>query len=164
FSCCRSIGWASCWLLCRPCRLCSDRATADRGLLAGDALDQPVEGLGEEPDAVELELPSDRLQVDAQLAERPPDAARLVDAGVDRARDLAVLAERRQRLRRHGVDGVRSDQLLDVHHVAIGGVLGAGARPERPLHLRPLALQRAEAAAAEELLEAPGGDPGRGAP
>src|SRR5207248_7245421 len=85
----------------RTCQLRSDRATLARGLLIGDALDQLVEGLGEEPDPVDLELPSDRLQVDAQLAQLAPDAARLVDVGVERPRDPAVIAERRQRLRRH---------------------------------------------------------------
>ena len=54
------------------------------------------------------------------------------------ARDLAVVAERVHRRRRHGVDRVAADQLLDIEHVAIGLVLGAGARPQQAL--RPRAL------------------------
>ena len=48
-------------------------------------------------------------------------------------RDLAVIAERVHGRRRHGVDRVGTDQLLDVEHVAVALVLGAGAGPQQPL-------------------------------
>ena len=52
---------------------------------------------------------------------------------------LAVIAECVHRRHRHGVDGVGTDQLLDIEHVAIGLVLGAGRRPKQPLRLGALA-------------------------
>ncbi len=54
---------------------------------------------------------------------------------------LAVIAEGFERRRRHGIDGVGPDQLLDVEHVAIGRILwcwcwptarAASARPWPP--------------------------------
>ena len=59
------------------------------------------------------------------------------------------------RLERHRVHGVGADQLLDVHHVAVGRVLGRGRRPERPLHGRARRGERLPARAREGLLEVP---------
>ena len=50
-----------------------------------------------------------------------------------------MITERFERGWRHGVDGVGTDQLLDVEHVAIILVLGSGGGPEQSL--RPGALR-----------------------
>src|SRR5579872_6503022 len=42
----------------------------------------------------------------------------------------------------HGVDRVRPDQLVDVHHVAVFRILCAGARPKEPLRPRAFCFQR----------------------
>ena len=49
---------------------------------------------------------------------------------------VAVVLDRSDRLERHGVHGVLLDQGVHVFRVGVIGVLGAGARPERPLHPR----------------------------
>ena len=63
----------------------------------------------------------------------------------------SVVAERVQRLDRHGVDGVGADQGLDVEDVAIGRVLGPGGGPQQPLRRAP--RPRAPASAALEHLQ-----------
>jgi hypothetical protein len=62
--------------------------------------------------------------------------------GGRRAAHLPVVAERLEGRGRHRVDGVGRDQLLHVDHVAVLGVLGAGARPQRPLRARPARARR----------------------
>ena len=47
-----------------------------------------------------------------------------------------MVGERAQRGLGHRVDHVGRDQLLDVEHVGVGRILGAGAGPERPLGMR----------------------------
>jgi hypothetical protein len=61
-----------------------------------------------------------------------------------------VVAERIHCCDRHGVDGVRADQLFDVEDVAIGLVLGAGRGPEQPLGPRAMRSQRVPARAGEQ--------------
>ncbi len=46
---------------------------------------------------------------------------------------VAVIEEGVDGRRRHRIDRVRADQRLDVEHVRILRVLGAGARPQDPL-------------------------------
>ena len=61
-----------------------------------------------------------------------------VDVFGETVAQLAVVAERVESGRRNRVDGVRADQFLDVHDVAILGILGAGAGPQNTLRLRAL--------------------------
>src|SRR3954453_18421791 len=60
------------------------------------------------------------------------------------AGDVAVIGDRIDRLLRHGVPGVRRDQLGDVEGFGIVRVLDAGRRPEHPLYPGSVRLQRAE--------------------
>jgi hypothetical protein len=53
-----------------------------------------------------------------------------------------VIAKRRERCGRNGVDRIRPDQFFDVEHVAVVRVLAPCARPEYALPLRPVRLQR----------------------
>ena len=69
----------------------------------------------------------------------------------DVVRDLAVILERLDRLDRHRVHGVRPDQLLDVHHVAVVRVLRRGRGPEAALRRRALRGERLPALAGEDL-------------
>jgi hypothetical protein len=48
-----------------------------------------------------------------------------------------MIAEGVERRRRHGVDRVGTDQLLDIEHVAVVLVLGAGRSPQQPLRFCP---------------------------
>ena len=65
---------------------------------------------------------------------------------------LAMIAERIQRRRRHGVDGVGADQLLDIEHVAVVLVLGAGGGPQQPLRLCALGRELVPARAGKQAL------------
>ncbi len=96
----------------------------------------------------------DVVVVDARLGEILEELVRLVDALHHRvAAHLAVILERLDRLERHRVHGVGPDELLDVHRVAVGGVLRRGRRPQRALRPRALALQVLPALALERLAE-----------
>ena len=72
--------------------------------------------------------------------------------------NLAVVGDRQQRLQRHRVDRVRSDQFLDVEGVRVARVLGAGRGPQRPLNGGAGAEQRFPPRPGEDLLEAPVGE------
>ena len=61
-----------------------------------------------------------------------------------------------------GVDGVGADQLLDIENIGVGGILGAGRGPQRPLHPGTARRQRGEVVAAEELGESAVGELGVG--
>ncbi len=84
-------------------------------------------------------------------AQSPAASARSCSASatpVGQARaDVAVVAERVHGLRRHGVDRVGPDQLVDVEGVGIGRVLDAGGGPEQPLRRGAGVGQRASSAA-----------------
>src|SRR5580704_19274289 len=54
---------------------------------------------------------------------------------------MTVIAESIEGCRRNGVHSVGPDQFLDVHHVAVVRILGAGAGPENALCLRTLRRQ-----------------------
>ena len=66
----------------------------------------------------------------------------------------AVIAERVHCPRWHSVDRVGADQLLDIEHVAVFGILGAGARPKQPLRARALGTELLPARPGEETLVA----------
>ena len=100
-----------------------------------------VGGVGEFVDAVFDEIGRDLVEVDAARRQCLQNLVRVVDAVLDRRFRRAVIAERVHGLRRHGVDGVRPDQCVDIEHVGIGLVLGAGGGPEQALRPRPARRQ-----------------------
>ena len=51
---------------------------------------------------------------------------------------MAVVAISVHRRRRHRVDRIHADQFVDIKDIAVGLVLGAGARPQQTLGLRAL--------------------------
>ena len=73
-----------------------------------------------------------------------------------------MVAERIHGRDRHGVDGVGPDQLVDIEHVAIGFVLGAGRSPQQPLRFCAFRGQRLPARAVEQPLVALIGELGIG--
>ena len=77
-------------------------------------------------------------------------------------RHLAVVLEGLDRLLGHRVHGLGPDQLLDVHDVAVLGVLRGRRGPERPLRRRALGDQEVPGLAGEELLVALVGELGVG--
>ena len=124
-----------------------------RGGARLDGVQEAVEGLGEELESIVGELLADLLEIDAQLGQLAQLRARLLRSLRDRLRHLAVVVEGLQRAERHGVDGVLADERLDVVHVAVSLVLGAGRGPERPLAGGALRLQRLPAGGGDGLQE-----------
>ncbi len=117
------------------------------------ALDQLVIGIGEELDALELELVRHVGHPDAHRLQPAHNVLRDGDVfSVERAPRLAMILEGDDGLRRHGVHRLGADQLLGVEHVTIGRIFGAGAGPEAALGRRALRAQRGEALAAEDAL------------
>ncbi len=95
---------------------------------------QLVERIGELLHAFGLEHLDDIVVVDAGRRQINEQLLRLGPALENRvSANLAVIGKRLDGLRRHRVHRVGADQLLDVDHVAIGGVLRRRGRPERPL-------------------------------
>ena len=119
-----------------------------------DPADQLVVRVRELLHAVIEQLLRDGLHVDAGLGElvHHPVCARVV--GLDRvAGNDAVIEESLDGCGRHCVHGVRTDQRFRVDHVAIVGILGAGACPEGTLHMAAGGAQGRETLAAEALFE-----------
>ena len=117
-----------------------------------DVGEQLVERLGELLDALALQRLDDVVVVDARRRERVERARRAVDVLVERVARPRRGPERLDGLARHRVDGVGADQLLDVEHVAVVGVLGRRRRPQAALRRRALGPQRLPRVAGEDLL------------
>src|SRR5439155_11012854 len=118
------------------------------------ALDQLPERLGELLDTLTLERLDDVVVVDPGLRKALECPLRLVDPLLERRRDLPVILEGLDRLLRHRVDRHRADQVLDVHHVGIVGVLRRRGGPQAALRRRPLGGEELPALSREELLVA----------
>ena len=92
-----------------------------------------VSGIRKQLDAIPDQFGRDRIERNAGLFELGEDVSRVLDIFLEAVARLAVVAEGVERRRRHGVDRVGADQLLDIEHVAIVLVLGAGRGPQQPL-------------------------------
>ena len=103
------------------------------GALVRDRAVELVGGIREQLDAVLDQFGRDRIERDAGPFELGEDVSRVLDIFLEAVARLAVIAEGVERRRRHGVDRVGADQLLDIEHVAIVLVLGAGRGPQQPL-------------------------------
>ncbi len=99
----------------------------------GDGRHQRREGSAKLGHPILLQLLGDRVQVHAQIGQAGHVVAGLVQPGLQRGRDRAVVAEGIERGGGHGVDRVRPDQAVHVKGVRVQGVLGAGAGPQDPL-------------------------------
>src|SRR5688572_18754503 len=118
-----------------------------------DRLDELVEALREAGDALLDQLARHAIDADAAGLHLAQSLAGLLHARVERALHVAVVDEGRDRVERHGVDRLRTDQLLDVDDVAVVGVLRAGAGPEAALDARAGSPQIGEVVSAEDLVE-----------
>ena len=136
----------------RPCR---------PGLLL-HRLQQLPEGVGEELHAFHEQLVGDFLHGDPDFGERGHRVSGGLHILHEACARLPVVAKRLEGRGRDRVDGIGPDQLLDVDHVAVVGVLGPRAGPEQPLRLGALAGQGLPAPPAEELLVALIGELGVG--
>ncbi len=131
------------------------------------ARDQLEVRVGERLHALHLQLLRHRRHVDPDGRQAIERGVGFGDARFEGQPRFAVLLERDNRLWRHGVDGFWSDQLLDIDDVAVGGILGAGARPEAALCLRAGRLEGREARPVKDLQVFLVGQPGvrdRGGP
>ena len=88
--------------------------------------EQSIEGLAEKRDAVVEQPVGDLVQRDADPAERRDRCPRVLDAVFEADPHPAVITEGLERRWRHRVDGVAADQLLNVAHVPVARILGAG--------------------------------------
>ena len=107
----------------------SNVAVVQLPFLVRDLLQELVDRIGEQLDAVDLEVVGDLLHVDADRRQIPKQLLGACDIFRQARPHLAVLFEGHHGLLRHRVHGFRPDQFLDVQHVTVMGVLRAGARP-----------------------------------
>ena len=129
---------------------------------AGHRVQQFVEGLHEGLQPLAQQTGGDFIQGDVQLFEDAQHLFGLVQALLQAGAGPAVTTKGVQGGGRNGADGIGTDEFLDVAHVTVGGVLGAGAGPQQPLATGAPGRQGLPALAAEQLLEAPVGQPGVG--
>src|SRR5919109_783430 len=121
---------SSCWLATATRRPSSRCQLAPLG---ADPVEQLLERIGKLLLALLLQRLDDAVVVDAGLGEIVQQPARFVNALRQRLGDSAVILEGLDRLLRHRVHRRRPDQLLDVHHVAVLGVLRRGGCPQAAL-------------------------------
>ena len=98
-----------------------------------DDFEQGVEGGTEERDAIFQERVGDFPERNARAAEGVDHVARLRHARHEAGPQTPMIAEGLERCGGEGVHGLRTDQLLDVAHITVARVLGAGARPQQTL-------------------------------
>src|SRR5438445_543631 len=110
----------------------------------------PPMRIGEQLDAIDAKVAGDLVHVDADRGKITQDLPGTLDVFEQAGTNLAVLLERHHGLLRHGVHRLGADQLLDVHHVAIGRILGSRAGPETALHRRPRRSEVGEVGAIED--------------
>ena len=91
--------------------------------LRADAVEELVERVAELLDALLLEHAHDVVVVDAGAAQIVEELACRVDVLRQRLGDDAVILEGPDRLLGHRVHRLPANQLLDVHHVAVLGIL-----------------------------------------
>src|SRR5436305_7216425 len=106
-----------------------------------DGCNQLVKSIVEELDCVFQKFIGDVFHGDAgffQVSHRLVSGSKV---GIQGAAYLAMIAEGIKSGWRNGVDRVRADQFLEVHHVSVIRILGAGAGPQQALSLRSTARQ-----------------------
>src|SRR5207237_7721380 len=91
-----------------------DELASERVRLALEPLDQLLERFLEARDAVHEELGGYVLHGDAGCGELAKERALTIEVLVDRSTHFAMIAKCLDGLRRHRVDGVGTDQSLDV--------------------------------------------------
>jgi len=97
-----------------------------------------VGSVGEEAHPVVDKLCRHRIDRNADTGECVHDRARRGDILIEAGARPTMITMRIHRRRRHRVDRVGADQLIDIEDVAVGLVLGPGTRPQEPLCLRAL--------------------------
>ena len=128
-------------------------AAAERGrALLRDRAIELVGGIRKQLDAVLDQFFRDGVERDAGLFEFFQHAPCVLDILLEAVPRLAMVAECIERCRRHGVDGVGADQFLDIQHIAVVLVLGAGGRPQQTLRLGALGRELLPAGACEQPL------------
>src|SRR5215210_4431157 len=116
------------------------------GLYAGQEVAARV---AEGAHAVAVELGGEARKVDAGFLGAEESVLGFVCVDVQGTADVAVVGEGAQGGFGHGVDDVGGDEALDVEDVGVGGVLGAGAGPERSLRVGAGVVQRSPAVVGE---------------
>src|SRR5207247_3107129 len=88
---------------------------------------------------------------EARTTKRGDDTARASHVAAEGRSGPPVIAKGGERAGRPGIHRVRADQLLDVQHVAIPGILRSGRCPEQPLSARAEGFELLELQAGKEL-------------
>src|SRR5207237_8017361 len=83
--------------------------------------------------------------------ERRHNLARAFDVFRQTLAGVTVVSEGIECRGRHRVYGIRTDHFFDVHHIAVAGILGAGAGPEHALSLRAFRDELLPSLSAENL-------------
>ena len=118
-----------------------------------NTLKQRVEGVYKLLHSLLLQLPGDLVVMDPGVLECSKLRLRLRELVLDGDPHPAMIVEVLERFERHGVHGVRTNQFLDVQHIAVGWIFRARAGPQRPLDTRSLLLECRKARPAKQAFE-----------
>ena len=131
----------------------ADVADLEPLLLVRDLREEFGDRIGKELHPVDLEVVGDLVHIDADGLQVAQHLPRTVDILEQADPHFAVFLEGHHGLLRHGVHGLRPDQFLDIHDVAVVGVLGPGARPQAALDAGAVAPELGELRLLEDSLE-----------
>src|SRR5205809_475085 len=96
-------------------------------------------------------LSCDLINGNPNTRERRHNLARAFDVFRQTLAGVTVVSEGIECRGRHRVYGIRTDHFFDVHHIAVAGILGAGAGPEHALSLRAFRDELLPSISAENL-------------
>src|SRR3954466_3965363 len=119
-----------------PRRSLCQRRSRHGGDLVVDTPQQVIPRLDEVPGSFRLERRREGVRLHPPGLELRQRVLRIAAIGRDRLADATMVVEGPQRRLGHRVDRVWRAQTVDVHRVGGVGVLGAGAGPQQPLHMR----------------------------
>ncbi len=104
-------------------------------------------------DSLVLQFLSYNVHRNAERFELGDPLTRFVETACEGDLDPAMILEGFECLRRDGVDRFGTDEVVHVDRVRVGGILGAGACPQRTLNARAFDLEILPAAADESVLK-----------
>ncbi len=110
--------------------------------LAFNTLEELMERVGELLHSLIQQLLGNLVVMDANFLEGCKLRLSLRDVVLYAQADLSVVAEVLDGLKRHGINGMGAYQFLGVEHIAICGIFGARAGPQRSLRLCPAVFER----------------------
>src|SRR5919106_222923 len=115
---------------------------------------QLIEGFGEQAHSLFEQFLGNLLHRDIHLRQNLHGVTGTLEVFFKAGTYPSMVAERLQCCWRHGIDGIGTNQFLDIHHVTVMRVLGTGTGPQDALFACPLGCECLPARSLEDRLVA----------